>query len=509
MLIRKTSPINFQVQTINRFFVYMKYYFSVLILLVAFANLSAQELFQRVYGGDGYDAGAEVIELSDGNFLIAGSSGSYEAGMSSQIMLLKANVTGHKQWTETYGGPFADRAESMVEDVDGNFLIAGYTETTESSYQGYALKVDGNGDTIWTRKYGGDAWDFFYQAVALNDGGFALFGQTYSYGAGEGDYYLVRIDAAGDTIWTRTYGGELDEEGKSISLADDGGFFLGGNTKSFGGGSSNMLVVRTDALGDTLWTDVHGGIEDDFCNAIAATADGGYVIGGGTYNQTPGKSDVWIQKEGGTQQWVATETHAGNSEVTDLIVEPGTQNVTMAGYAAPGDFGGVDGRIVRYGADGVWNGVAKSHGSENIDKSFDIKLTADNGYVLVGTTDGFLGRFDDVWLVKTNSLGLTVGPQLGVDEINLGGQSFAVRFAPNPVADNSIFVIDGFEEIRNRLSGNMSITIFDALGRQLVSEKINGGVSPIDLSHLAIGVHFYQLKADDRLLATGKLIKTN
>lgn len=487
----------------------MKQLFFGLILSCVVGNVAAQELFQRVYGGDGYDSGSEVIELNDGSFLIAGSSGSYEVGMSSQIMLLKANETGHKQWTETYGGQFADRAESMVQDVDGNFLIAGYSETTENSYQGYALKVDGNGDTIWTRKYGGDAWDFFHQVLALNDGGFALFGQTYSFGAGEGDYYLVRIDADGDTLWTRTYGGAFDDEGKSVSAASDGGFFLGGNTQSFGIGIANMLVVRTDAMGDTLWTDVHGGVEDDFCNAIAATADGGYVLGGGTYNQTPGKSDIWIQKERGTQTWTVSETHDGDSEVTDLIVEPGSQNVTIAALASPGDNGGVDGRILRYGADGVWNGVAKSHGSENIDKLFDIKLTSDNGYALVGTTDGYLGRFDDVWFIKTNSAGLTVGPQLGIDEINLGGKLFDTRFAPNPISDNSRFLIEGFEELRASLSGNLSITVYDALGRQLISEQIKSGITPIDLSHLADGVHHYQLTTDDLLLATGKLIKVN
>ncbi|MCB9187322.1 MAG: T9SS type A sorting domain-containing protein [Flavobacteriales bacterium] len=467
----------------------------------------AQSQFTRVYGGGGYDFGVEVIQTTDGGYLVAGQSSSFTEGLSSQILLFKTDPNGYEEWRKTYGGQFADQAESMVETADGNLLISGFTETVENSYQFLALKVTLAGDTLWSRKYGGSEWDFCKQAVAIPTGGAALFGQTYSSGAGEGDFYLIRINDSGDTLWTRTYGGSGDEYGESISLANDGGFFLGGYTSSFGAGGYDMYVVRTDASGDTLWTKTIGGVEDDMAYAIAATADGGYVIGGGTYNQSPDKLDLILYKEGGSQQWMNSESHPEDSYVTDLLVEPSTQNVTVIGVVAPGDFGGKDGRILRYGADGIWNGVAKSHGSESTDEVYDIKRTTDNGYILVGKTDGFLNRFDDVFLVKTNSSGLTVGPELGVDQTETDDETYRVRFAPNPIGDHSRMMIDGFDAIQRTYNEPLMLAVYDALGKLVIRMQVNSSTQEVNAVEVAPGILFYQLKVGDQLLATGKLVK--
>jgi hypothetical protein len=216
-------------------------------LFQAISQLAAQQLFTRVYGGDSYDSGYEVIETDDNGFLIAGSSGSFDFNLSSQILLMKTDDLGYVEWKRTYGGQFSDQGLSMQVSSDGNLFIGGFTETIEHSYQAVAMKLTMDGDTIWTRQFGGDLWDFCKQLVAMPDGGCTLFGQTYSYGAGEGDFYLVRLNSDGDTLWTRTYGGSSDESGESISITDDGGFYLTGHTESFGTGKKDVYVVKTDA----------------------------------------------------------------------------------------------------------------------------------------------------------------------------------------------------------------------------------------------------------------------
>lgn len=479
----------------------------ILLQLLTGNGLFAQVQFTRVYGGGGYDSGAEVIQTVDNGYLVSGQSSSFSEDLSSQILLFKTDENGYVEWRKLYGDQFADKAESMVETSDGNLLIAGFSETIENSYQFYALKLTLAGDTIWTRKYGGSDWDFCKQVVALSDGGFGLFGQTYSKGAGEGDFYLVRLNSDGDTLWTKTYGGMADEFGESIALANDGGFFLAGHTESFGAGGKDMYVVRTNADGDTLWTQTFGGAEDDYCYAVATTADGGYILGGGTMNLSADKLDIILRKEEGTQQWVKTESHEGDAYVTDVLVETSTQNVTIAAIVAPGDNGARDGRILRYGADGVWNGVAKSHGSQEIDEVYDIKLTSDNGYVLVGKTEGYLNRFEDVWLVKTNNLGLTVGPELGVDEVIVGEESFAVFFAPNPAGSRTNFIIDGYSQIAKAHNQPLVLKIYDALGKMVYQKQVKSASQEINILGLSTGIHFYQMTSENEVLATGKFVK--
>lgn len=478
-----------------------------LLFLVVAELCSAQNLFTRVYGGDSYDTGAEVIQTSDG-YLVAATTGSY--GLESgQIMLLKADEEGYEQWRRFYGNQYADQAESMVESADANLLIAGTSEVEGNSYEFYAIKLTTEGDTLWTRTYGGTEWDFCKQAIALDDGGFALFGQSYN--TGNGDYHLVRIDGNGDTLWTRSYGGSGLETGKSIAEAFDGGFYLAGSTESYGAGASDMYVVRTDEFGDTLWTKTFGGPLDDYCHAIAATEDSGYVLVGATFNNTADQSDLIIRKEGGVNTWSRLEATPGGSWATDVIVQPGTGDVTVVGVVdGGGDFGKQDGRILRYGGlDGIWGEVAKNHGSEGDDRFYDVKLCSDGGYVMAGFTEGYLDRFDDVWLVRADNFGFGVPAELGVDEIQLGGESFKVAIAPNPIEASSTLEIQNYEKLRRNVDGVLVARIFNAFGAEIKVVQVQSNATSLGIQGLAAGIYTYQLSTNKMVLATGKAVKFN
>jgi uncharacterized delta-60 repeat protein len=482
--------------------------FSSCILLIGLSNVSAQVLFQRVYGGESYDRGCEVIQTPDDGYLIAGTTGSF--GLSSgQIMLIKTDEEGYEEWRKYHGGSFAEVAESMQETADGNLIIGGYSETTENSYQVYAAKLSMIGDTIWTRSYGGADWDFCRQLVSLPDGGFAVFGQTFSYGAGNGDFYLLRLNSNGDTLWTKTYGGPELESGESIALASDGGFYLAGYTTSFGAGMHDIYVVRTDQDGDTLWTKTFGGPEDDFGYAIDVTPDDGYVVAGGTNNNTPGKSDFTIIKDEGTSQWVRNSSYFGDNYWLDVIVEP-VGNVTATGYFTEGGAGKEDARMTRYGADGVFNGMAMGHGSADNDRAYDIKLTSDGGYVIVGFTEGFMERFDDVYLVKTNVTGQTVGPELGVNEIFIDGTLFEVSVGPNPFSSVTpeIF-IQNYEELITRVNKPIALKVFNAMGQQVYASDILLGIQRLEGLNVNSGFYSYQIVSGESMLATGKLLKVD
>ena len=479
-------------------------------LFLSVLNASAQSMFQRVYGGDSYDVGTQVIQTPDDGYLIAGSTGSFEE--SGQIMVIKTDPNGYEEWRKYYGEQYAETSESMEIGPDGNIVVAGLTERTGLAYQAYLIKLTIDGDTIWTRHYGGTSWDLARQVMPLADGGYALFGQTYSYGAGGGDFYLLRLDSEGDTLWTRTYGGSGLESGESFSLTNEGGFYLAGYTESFGAGKKDVYVVKTDALGDTIWTRTYGGTEDEFAYGSCTSNDGGVITVGGSFSNTPGEGDFMIRKadENGVELYTRIEDGSADEYWLDVMIDD-QGSVVVAGYVEESGFGKEDGRVMRVVETAVnfsYNGMARTHGSAENDRFFDVKQTSDNGYVAVGVTGGFLNRFDDAYLVKMNSLGETVGPELGIDEIVLDGTSFEVTVGPNPFSyATPTLYIQNYLELTAKLSAPIGLRVFNNLGQQVFTSAIQNDATHLSELNVADGVYMYQMVSGGSVLATGKLVR--
>jgi len=479
----------------------------ILCLSLVSVDSFAQLWMQRVYGGQSYDFGREVIQTADDGYLIAGSTGSFGLE-SAEVMLIKTTDLGHVEWRKYYGGPFADQAESMELGLDGNYVVGGFTERIGKSYDAYALKIEPDGDTIWTKHYGGELWDFAKQLVTLSDGGVALFGQTYSYGAGNGDFYLLRLNADGDTLWTKTYGGPELESGESIALMPDGGFALAGFTESYGAGGRDGYLVRTDADGDTLWTKTYGGVEDDHIYAVCTTLSGGLALAGGTNSQGAGKSDFMILKvdASGVYEWSFIDGGPLDDYWYDLI-EDGVGNFIAVGYTEDGPGGLDDYKIIRVGPDSIWNGVATSYGGGGTERAYDIKQTSDNGYVIIGNSDGFLFRFDDVYLVKTDYDGVTIPfVDVSVDEIITEDQTFKVAIGPNPFFEIPTLQIQNFTELQSSLDSPIEIKVYSAVGSLVYTSEANRGITRLTGLEVSKGIYAYQLVSGGSVLATGKMV---
>jgi hypothetical protein len=205
----------------------------------------------------------------------------------------------------------------------------------------------------WVKTYGGGAWDFGHAVCQVPDGGYIIAGRTMSYGAGGEDLYLIRTNPSGDTVWTKTYGGSGSDGATSICLTSDGGFIITGRTQSFGAGYLDVWLLKTDSLGDTLWTKTFGGLYEDWGYCVEPTLDSGYIIAGYKIYAT-GIGDAWLIKTDG----------AGNL---------------------------------------VWN---KFFGGSNHDEARAVKQTSDSGYIMVGTYDYNVANAQ-VYLVKTNGSGDT------------------------------------------------------------------------------------------------------
>lgn len=151
-------------------------------------------------------------------------------------------------------------------------------------------------DTLWMRTYGGADWDEGHSVQQTTDNGYIIAGYTCSFGAGGADVYLIKIDANGDSIWTRTYGGTADDGGWSVQQTSDGGYIITGVTNSFGAGADDVYLIKTNANGDTLWTKTYGEADDDLSYSVQQTADGGYIVAGSTWSFGVGTYDVYLIK---------------------------------------------------------------------------------------------------------------------------------------------------------------------------------------------------------------------
>jgi hypothetical protein len=248
-------------------------------------------LWDRVYGGEQDDAGADILQTFDGGYIVAGYTSSFGEGLED-LWLLKTDSLGDTTWTQTYGTIFGDGGSAVVQTADSGFVVTGANGSGATSSL-WVLKTDRNGVLQWSKIYSPGNLSSGSSIQQTMDGGFVVAGTSFA-GAGESDFWLLKTDSQGDTLWTRTYGGAFSDDALSLRQTPEGGFIVAGRTWSFGAGVEDLYVVRTDSLGNVLWTWVHGGTYDDRAISVDLTADRGYVVAGRTESFGAGDYDVWL-----------------------------------------------------------------------------------------------------------------------------------------------------------------------------------------------------------------------
>jgi len=253
--------------------------------LIFIANLFAQApdtLWTKTFGGADYDWGISVQETSDSGYIIAGMTLSFGAG-SFDAYLIKTNATGETLWTKTYGGNNYDFAASVQQTSDGGYIIAGMTFSFGAGLNDvWLIKTDSFGDSLWARTFGGTSMDASYSVQQTIDGGYIIVGWTESFGRSDQDVYLIKTDSSGNDVWAKTYGGSGNDQGFSVVQTSDSGYIIVGNTRSFGPGDEDVYLLKTDKDGDLLWDKTYGGTNYDAAYSVKQTIDGGYIIAGYT-----------------------------------------------------------------------------------------------------------------------------------------------------------------------------------------------------------------------------------
>jgi hypothetical protein len=236
---------------------------------------------------------AQLLQTSDGGYAIVGST--YQTDM----LLIKTDRNGVEQWNKTYGGSQDDYSNSFTITEDKGFALAGGTQSYgDASMDMWLVKTDSSGIVQWNQTYGGKGYDRAYSVIQTLDGGYALAGETTSFGVGERNMYVVKTDGNGVLQWNKTYGGETRDEALSLIQTSDSGFAIAGYTTSYGAGEADIWLVKTDANGLPQWNQTFGGPAGDYASTLIQTSDFGFAIAGST--RTFGDLDMWLVKTHGT-----------------------------------------------------------------------------------------------------------------------------------------------------------------------------------------------------------------
>lgn len=187
--------------------------------------------------------------VSGGGFVMTGYSEVEYTG-NFNILFYHLDELGNVLWSKTYDIGRREEAHNIIPTQDGGYLIVGHTVPEASIYgDAVAIKTDIFGDSLWIRQYGGVEFESFFDVTQLSNNDYLFVGSTASFGKGQNDVYLVKTNSQGDTLWTRTYGGANRDAGMRIFHINDGGHFIVGSTESFGIGGSDIYSIKTDSRG--------------------------------------------------------------------------------------------------------------------------------------------------------------------------------------------------------------------------------------------------------------------
>lgn len=372
--------------------------------------------FQKGYGEDGNEWGNGGTPTSDGGYIIAGTS----AGSSSQLnnedlYVVKIDCHGAIEWSYIYGTGATDRGRHVIEASNGDFIVVGSTDAfSAGSLDALMVRLDPNGFPLWAKTYGGDQTDGAEHVAETDDGGFIFTGHTWSFNAQSQlvDVYCVKTFANGDVDWARAYGSHIDSEsGHFISQTSDGGYIIAGSEggpQSFSGGFFTLVKVRADGFMQWFhsydWaTSIHG----DGGFSVVETQSGHFLAVGTSLGMTTTYVMLVQTDLNGTFNWSNLYTVPGKNSMGIDIKQTGDGGFIIGGLTETKVGGNTNGLLMKLDAQYVleW---AREYGDTEDDYLVEVHLHDDGGYFAVGSEQSYTNTStQEQFVIKTDALGRT------------------------------------------------------------------------------------------------------
>lgn len=416
--------------------------------------------WQKTLGGTWNDQATGVVVLPDG-YVVCGLSESFDGDITNphgatDYWIVKTDLAGNIIWQKSYGGTGYDEAQSITVTDTYKLIVTGYSGSNDSDVTGnhgaydiWVLQLDSSGTLLSQKSYGGTDYDYGYNINLTNDGGYILTGQTGSYDGdvtlnqGGNDLWVIKADSAGNIEWQKTMGGPLSENGQCVKQTTDGGYIVAGYTSSYNGdvtnhfGADDYWIIKLDSAGGFTWKHGFGGTYSDYARDVMQTADGGYTIIGETVSNSGnvtgnhGAYDTWLLHLSSTGVFSWQLPLGGTFDDMGYSMVPTSHGIVIAGQT--------------YSNNG---NVSGNHGD------FDICL-----FRLQNNTTGF-----NQLITSDNSISIEPNPAHG--QCIISAEDFNAATISLSTADGKVVYSDTFHgtykaDLKKQQAGIYIVTISD------------------------------------------------
>ena len=458
----------------------------------------ANVLWSKIYSGNNSDEAYSIQQTADGGFIVAGTSKSFGA-LYSDACLLKLNSTGDTLWTKIYGAASFEFANTIIQTIDGGYVFAGYTEGNaidSSNGSIYLVKTNSLGVMQWQKSLGTSSETVdAYSIEQTSDKGFVITGWANGYGEINGDSYILKTDSLGNPLFTKTYGFKGSDWGTSILQTADGGYVIGG-TYSTDSTSLDVdaYIIKTDANGDTLWTRTYGGSGNEFGQSLTKTSDGGYVLGGYTDGFGSGSYDAFLLKVNASGDTVFTRAFGGsNDDEANCVFQTNDGGYALSGQTNSFGKGDYDFYFIKTDISG--NSSCYQTNIHAPAKNNKTKVgTATTKQKNIAVTELMVHP-----LMLSGTTSTDVCLNIGINQI--ASHTNELKIFPNPNNGNFTIMLSNYY-------GNANILVSNILGETVYSATKNVVNTEINTSNLPSGTYFIKISYDDKIIS-GKFLVNN
>jgi len=415
--------------------------------------VALETLWSNTYGGTENEEAQEIITTRDGGLAILGTTKSIDGDITDHestnddVWLFKINTAGTLLWSRTYGGSDEDQGQDLIETADGGFLVVGFTRSTDGDvsrnagfHDQWVLKLDATGVLEWEKSFGFSGTDQAFSVVSTSDGGFFVTGfldvsasegegntgKGASTAHGVGEFWGHRLDASGNVIWSRFFGGTSNDRSFDVLQTNDDAFLMVGASESTdfdvsnSQGSYDFWVVKVANTGELLWEKSFGGSGIDIAYSAVRVNDGFIIVGDtrstdGDITNNNGEADFWIVKIDVEGNLVWEQSYGGTDFESARAIKPlndGNFLVAGSSRSSDGDVSENNGEndfwIIKINGEGslLWE---QSFGGSEIDFSRDIVETNEGTFIIAGESESADSEIDnkgnkDVLLLNTREL---------------------------------------------------------------------------------------------------------
>lgn len=505
---------------------------TITLLFASTMSLFAQDpniLWQKIYyETSNYERLEEILQTSDLGHMMGGNKILYSGGPNYNMRITKLDPQGQIDWENLYGD--LEFLKDIKQTSDQGYIFGGYKVINENNITSYRIyKVDENGSTLWDKTIGGDRWDELSSIEQTNDGGYILGGYSYSNisgdktedSRGESDYWIIKLDAAGNMEWQKTIGGSQFDLLKKISQTSDNGYIVAGTSDSpISGektentrGGIDYWILKLDSMGNIQWQKTLGGNSADDLADMIVTSEGGYLLTGSSKSNisgeksenSEGSNDYWIVKLNsiGDIEWQNTIGGADEDIATSIkqtldngYLIGGHSKSDISGKKTESSQGGEDYWIVKLNTNGsiAWQNTI---GGDKPDILSSVCENTDGSIILGGSSNSGISGDKNVGQSSITESYWIINHAATLDIQDFTTQSKITIF-PNPV--QSLLTIE--------TSGDLieMAEIYDINGRLISEFKNIENHSSIDLSRLKSGIYFIKF-ANSAQTIMKKIIK--